>query len=238
MTPAEGRGKFESELRERIGQRYVDKHPFMRLFYAGKLSKTQMQVWILNRFYLQNNIMNKDAAILSNCPIPQVRRIWMARTIRREGLERPPGDIEGWLQFAESAGLRREQVLGARCLPGVRFAVDELVNFARRAPWVEGASTSLYELLARDELLLRVEALRTRYRWISPQGTKFFLARLAQLEADSAVLLEVILSYCKSREERKKAIAAAATMAEVVWALHDAIYMSAIVNNEPLRASI
>ena len=64
----------------------MDKHPFMRLLYQGKLGRAQVQGWIVNRFYLQNNISAKDAAIVSYCPIPQVRRAWMSRSFRREGL--------------------------------------------------------------------------------------------------------------------------------------------------------
>ena len=37
-----------------------------------------------------------------------------------------------------------------RCVPGVRFAVDAYVNFARRAPWPEAVCSSLTELFAPE----------------------------------------------------------------------------------------
>ncbi len=238
MANLRDRETFSRDLRRALAPGYIDKHPFMKLLYKGKLSKKQLQAWIVNRFYLQNNIMNKDAAILSNCPVPEIRRIWMARTIRREGLERPPGDIEGWLIFAESAGLRRGQVLSAKCLPGVRFAVNDLVNFARRATWLEGISTSLYELPARDELARRIQGLRSHYKWIRPGGMKFFLSRLAQLDRDSKVVLDIVMKYCTTEEMRDRAIKAALNMSDVTWTIHDAVYMNYVIEDRALSDSL
>ena len=40
----------------------------------GKLDRKQMQGWVANRFYYQINIPLKDAAVLANCPVREVRR--------------------------------------------------------------------------------------------------------------------------------------------------------------------
>jgi pyrroloquinoline-quinone synthase len=224
-----GRDQFEEEIRRRLEPRYVDKHPFMRLLYEGKLDKNQIRGWIVNRFYLQNNISAKDAAIVSNCPIPEVRRVWMSRSIRREGLELPIGDVDGWLALAEASGLERRQVTEAQYLPGAKFAVNDLVNFARRADWLEGISTSLYEVPARAELAKRIEALKARYRWIRPEGLRFFLSRLSQLERDSKVVFDISMKYCNTRTLQERAIKAALYMGEVVWSLHDAVYMNYVI---------
>ena len=216
------RDELIQRLRDTLGPKYIDKHPFMQLLYRGELSRKQVRAWIVNRFYLQNNIGSKDAAILSNCPVPEVRRLWLTRSIKREGLESAVGDVEGWLALGEAAGLRREAVLTARCLPGVRFAVNELVNFARRGGWLEGVSTSLYEALAKDELAKRVEALKSHYQWIRPEGLRFFLSRLGHVERDSKVVVDLVMKYARDRRAQEASLTAAGTYAEVVWAMHDA----------------
>jgi pyrroloquinoline-quinone synthase len=48
-------------------RRYHDQHPFHVRMNAGRLSRRQIQGWVANRFYYQENIPRKDAAILSNC---------------------------------------------------------------------------------------------------------------------------------------------------------------------------
>ena len=154
----------------------------------------------------------------------------MSRSIRREGREQPVGDVDGWLALAEAAGLKRDDVTGWAYLPGARFAVNDLVNYARRATWLEGISTSLFEVPARGELAMRIEALRERYRWIEPRGLKFFLSRLAQLERDSKLVLDIALRYSTTRELQESALSSAMYMAEVVWSLHDAVYMAYVIN--------
>ena len=44
-------------------------------------------------------------------------------------------------------------------LPGVRYAVDAYVNFARRRPWIEAVASSLTELFGPGAIRVRVAAL-------------------------------------------------------------------------------
>ena len=60
------RKEFEDNLRKK-GKGYHIYHPFHVMMYEGKLSKEQLQSWVMNRFYYQISIPLKDAAILSNC---------------------------------------------------------------------------------------------------------------------------------------------------------------------------
>ena len=63
-------------------RRYHDQHPFHVRMNAGQLSPPQLRGWIANRFYYQENIPRKDAAILANCPDLEVRRRWIRRIQR------------------------------------------------------------------------------------------------------------------------------------------------------------
>jgi pyrroloquinoline-quinone synthase len=229
---------FVAEVNRILEPRYIDKHPFMRLFYEGRLTKKQMQAWIVNRFYLQNSIASKDAAIVSNCPLADVRRIWISRTLRREGMGDTVGDVDGWLELAEAAGLRRESVLKARCLPGVRFAVEGLVSFARRGTWLDGVATSLYELPAKRELVERTAALKEHYHWIKRDGMRFFVSRLAHIERDTDAVVGLVMTYAKDRGDLRSAIKASLHMSDVIWSIHDAIYMNYVAVDSPLSASL
>ena len=55
---------------------------------AGELNPEQIRVWVANRFCYQRSIPMKDAAIVSNCPIREVRRAWL-----HAGLPQPTGAI-------------------------------------------------------------------------------------------------------------------------------------------------
>src|SRR6476661_7530545 len=80
------REEFVARLRAVGARRYHDKHPLHRRMNAGALSQPQVRGWIANRFYYQKNIPIKDAAIISNCPIREVRRIWLHRISDHDGV--------------------------------------------------------------------------------------------------------------------------------------------------------
>jgi len=238
LTKLLGRQEFLETLRKNLKERYQDRHPLMLMMYDGKLTRKQMKAWIINRFYLQKNIPMKDAAIVSNCPEPEVRRMWISRMLRREGIAHSIGDIDGWIGLAEAAGVTRDELSQARFLPGVRFAVDGYVNFARQASWIEGIAASLFEYFAKDELMKRIEAMRRHYAWIVPAGLKFFMSRLSQLDVTNNGTLGIVMKYCSTRELQGRALVAAVFLSEVNWSIHDAIYMNYVIEDRPLSDSL
>src|SRR5688572_32626732 len=85
------RDEFVARLRAVCESRYHDKHPLHRRMNAGELSSAQLRGWVANRYYYQVNIPIKDAAILSNCPIREVRRAWLHRITDHDGTREGEG---------------------------------------------------------------------------------------------------------------------------------------------------
>ncbi len=79
------RETFTAKLREVGARAYHDKHPFHVAMNEGRLSQEALRGWVANRFYYQRNIPIKDAAIMSNCPLREVRRIWIHRILDHDG---------------------------------------------------------------------------------------------------------------------------------------------------------
>jgi pyrroloquinoline-quinone synthase len=179
---------------------------------------------VANRFYYQENLPRKDAAILANCPDREVRRRWIRRILDHDGTRSGEGGIEAWLRLGEAAGLTREEVCDQRYLvPGVRFAVDAYVTFARTRPWVEAVASSLTELFAPDLMTERLAAFERFYPWIDRDGLAYFRARLDQAPRDAEHALEVVTEHCRSTEEQARAVAALSFKCDVLWSMLDAI---------------
>jgi hypothetical protein len=143
------RDEFEQRLRAK-GKRYHIYHPYQVAMNSGKLTKEQIQGWVYNRYYYQISIPIKDAAVLSNMPDRDQRRQWIQRIIDHDGTQGDEGGIEAWIWLGQACGLKRDEVTSLKyVLPGVRFAVDAYVNFARRTPWQEAACSSLTEWIER-----------------------------------------------------------------------------------------
>jgi pyrroloquinoline-quinone synthase len=222
-TPPAPPDAFIAELRAQ-GTRYHNLHPFHRRMDAGELTREELQRWVVNRFYYQKSIPLKDAAILANCPEVAVRREWIQRIIDHDGTGEGTGGIESWLRLGEALGVSHQQLESERgVLPGVRYAVDAYVNFARQRPWIEAVASSLTELFGPAAIRIRLDALERHYPWIDPAGLDYFRTRLVQAPRDAQYALDLTVHRCRTREQQEAAVAALRFKTEVLWAQLDAI---------------
>jgi pyrroloquinoline-quinone synthase len=246
------------EKLQAIGVRaYHDKHPFHVAMNEGGLSPEALRGWIANRFYYQRNIPIKDAAILANCPVREVRRAWIHRILDHDGVSSGAvesdssavalakadvlsgetdaletahttaneGGIEAWLRLGEACGTSRDELLDNRhLLPGVRFAVDAYVNFARSQPWPIAIASSLTELFAPDLMTARLAAFEKFYSWIDARGLDYFRRRVTQARRDSDEALAITLEYCNTPELQREAVRALDFKCDVLWSMLDAIH--------------
>jgi pyrroloquinoline-quinone synthase len=192
--------------------------------HSGKLTQKQIQSWIANRFYYQRNLPIKDAAIISNCPVAEVRRAWVSRIVDHDGAHAGEGGNEVWLRLAEAAGLTREEVLDERhVVPAFRFAVDAYVNFARTRPWPIAVASSLSELFVPDLMQERIAAFERHYTWVKPEGLQYFRSRITQARLDSDSALEITMRYCNTRQLQEETVKALEFKCDVLWAMLDAL---------------
>lgn len=225
MNPAWTKREFEDQLRAK-GARYHIHHPFHIAMNSGRCTKAQVQGWVLNRFYYQVSIPIKDAAILANMPDREERRRWIQRILDHDGTQGSAGGIEAWLRLGGAVGLAREELASlGHVLPGVRFAVDAYVNFARRAPWQEAVCASLTELFAPDIHKQRLASWPQHYPWIEPSGYAYFRGRLAEARRDVEHGLEVTLEHFRTRAEQERALEILQFKLDVLWSMLDAMQL-------------
>jgi pyrroloquinoline-quinone synthase len=228
VVPAMERPLSVEELRARLRavgeQRYHHKHPFHLLMHEGKLTRGQLQAWVLNRYYYQSRIPIKDAIILSRSEDPGFRRAWRKRVLDHDGDNNPEGGIERWIRLAKALGLPRERIISCKeVLPGVRYAVDAYVNLVKNRSLLEAVASSLTELFSRDLITLRMDALRRHYTWLS-DGLDYFEARLDQAPADAQFAFQFVADHAHTYDDQEKAIQALREKCEILWAQLDSIY--------------
>ena len=220
------REEFEAQLRTQ-GRAYHIHHPFNVLMNSGAATPAQIRGWVANRFYYQINIPVKDAAILANCTDRTVRRSWVQRILDHDGYGDDPGGIESWLRLAQAVGLERAAVENCHTvLPGVRFAVDAYVNFARRAPWPEAVCASLTELFAPEIHKQRLATWPEHYPWIEPGGLKYFQSRVSLARRDVEFGLAVTLERFRSRAQQERALQILQFKLDVLWQMNDAMALA------------
>lgn len=204
---------------------YYANHPFHALMHEGGLTERQLQGWVANRLAYQRAIPRKDAAIISNCPDPDVRRAWLQRIIDHDGTEPGGGGIEMWVRLGEALGVPREEMEDERhVLPGVRFATEAYVTFCKTKPWIDAVASSLTELFAPDLMRRRIEAFPKHYPWVRPEALDYFKSRLTQAPRDSRQGLELVLTHCTTVETQRRAFEALAFKLELLWVMIDTIH--------------
>ncbi|HEJ6929174.1 TPA: pyrroloquinoline-quinone synthase PqqC [Serratia marcescens] len=231
---------FEAALRAK-GAYYHIHHPYHIAMHNGEATREQIQGWVANRFYYQTSIPIKDAAIMANCPQPETRRKWVQRILDHDGYGGSEGGSEGgieaWLRLGEAVGLQRDTLLSeALVLPGVRFAVDAYVNFARRACWQEAACSSLTELFAPQIHQSRLDSWPQHYPWIDAAGYDYFRSRLGQANRDVEHGLALALDYCDTVEKQQRMLEILQFKLDILWSMLDTMSMAYTLNRPPYHS--
>lgn len=215
--------------------RYHDRHPFHELMHEGKLTKVQLQQWVLNRYYYQTRIPIKDALILSKSEDQAFRRTWLRRIQDQDGQQDGEGGLASWLELARGVGLDVEEVRSLRSvLPGVRQACDRYVQFVREASLLEAVASSLTELFAPTLMARRLEAWKQHYPWVSLDALGYFQLRVSRAALDSKQGVEFVVRYADTYDLQERCVRALIKKTEILWALLDCLHM-AYVDSGPKR---
>jgi len=218
---------FIDWLRREGARRYHDHHPVHVMMHEGRLTKEQLQAWVLNRFYYQTRIPVKDAIIVSRSEDAHFSRQWVRRIHDHIGTADGDGGLELWLRLAEGVGLDRERV--ASCvdvLPGVRFACDAYVQLVRERSLVEAVASSLTEFFAPDLMSRRIAAWEKHYPWVRPEMLAYFRSRVPRARRDSEEAIEFVVTHADTYAMQKKCVEALITKTQILWHLLDCVWLA------------
>jgi len=216
---------LETRLRAIGAERYHDKHPFHHKLHGGDCTPEQVRAWVINRYYYQCSIPMKDAAFLSRCEDPEMRRIWRSRIEDHDGTAEREGGIKRWLKLAEAVGLDPDYVASTRgVLPATKFAVDAYVRYVRDMPLLPAVASSLTELFAPKIHEQRIEGLLKHYDFANPVSMSYFQHRLTEAPKDVKYGLAWVLEHADTPEKEDQACAALTFKTDVLWAQLDALW--------------
>jgi len=234
MNDVRSRENLEARLRQIGAERYHDKHPFHHRLHSGECQMVEVQAWVINRWYYQSRIPMKDAAFISRCTDPDLRRAWRSRIEDHDGGTEEGGGLRRWLRLAEAVGLDPDYVASAEgVLPATRFAVDAYIRFVREEPLVAAVASSLTELFAPAIHGRRIEGLLQHYAFANTDSIAYFQHRLTEAPKDVEFTLRWVLDHAKTAEDQDRAVAALIFKTNVLWAQLDALTHAYVEDNIP-----
>ncbi len=226
------RDEFIEWLRSEGASRYHDAHRVHVLMHEGRLTRLQLQQWVLNRFYYQTRIPIKDAIILSKSEDPAFRRAWIRRIVDHDGERDGEGGLALWLKLADGVGLDRERVTSCRdVLPGVRFACDAYVELVQRRSLVEAVASSLTEFFAPDLMSKRIAAWEQHYDWVKKDTLDYFRSRVPRARRDSLEAVDFVVANAATYELQVRCVQALVKKTEILWHLLDCVEAAYITNS-------
>ena len=174
--------------------------------------------------------------MLANCPDREVRRGGCSASSTTTASGDDPGRHRG---LAAPGRGRRPGARGVTDLrhvvPGVRFAVDAYVNFARRAPWQEAVCSSLTELFAPEIHQQRLATWPEHYPWIEPDGLQYFRSRVQQARRDVEQGLAITLAHFNTRALQERALEILQFKLDILWTMIDCMQLRYGLQHERSR---
>jgi pyrroloquinoline-quinone synthase len=218
-----------ARLRNEGASRYHDNHPFHRLMHEGKLTREQLQAWVLNRYYYQTRIPIKDALIVAKSEDPAFRRLWIHRIHDHDGDGPDTGGLALWLRLAQAVGLDRDEVASCRSvLPGVKFACDAYVELVRQSPLVVAVASSLTEMFAPDIMSKRIVAWEKHYPWVGAEALAYFKVRVTRARMDGEEGVAYVVANADTRALQEACVAALVRKTEILWHLLDCVHAATV----------
>ncbi len=218
---------FLEWLKREGSRRYHDRHPFHERMHNGNLTKTQLQQWVLNRYYYQTRIPIKDALIVAKSEDPTFRRMWLRRIRDHDGEQEGEGGIALWLELARGVGLDADEVRSFRyVLSGVMLACDEYVRFVRQAPLLEAVASALTELFAPSLMARRLEAWKQHYPWVRSESLEYFQLRISRAALDSNQAVEFVVQHATTYALQERCVKALVKKADILWTMLDHLSMA------------
>ena len=217
--------QLEQALRDIGAQRYHNHHPFHKLLHTGKLNKSQVQAWALNRYCYQAAIPIKDLTLMARMENREMRRKWRERVEDHDGSQHSGGGIDRWLKLTGSLGLDEDYVVSlAGALPATRFAVQAYVHFVREMPLLDAIASSLTELFSPQIIAERVSGMLENYDFIEEDTLVYFRPRLTQARRDVDFALAYVLDHACTVDQQNAVCEALIFKCEVLWSQLDALY--------------
>lgn len=216
---------MEHSLRDHLltlQYRYHTHHPFDRLLQSGCATREVLQLWASNRYYYQDTIPRKDAAIVSKCRDSAIRELWTKHITTHDA----DGALSEWLLLTRSLGLSDEDVTQGRfLLPGTKFACDAYLQFCKDATWQEGMCSSMTHLFAGDIHSRRIANWPTLYPWIPDEAFTYFRKRTQTLPDEIDVTLQLLSDhFCQTPDRLSRAKQIVSFKQDVLWTMLDALW--------------
>lgn len=215
----------------KTSERHFTNHPFYRDMNEGRVSRTGIQLWAANRYYYQKTVPRKDSFILMNCTDEVIKNKVINRIMNYDELQQ----VTAWWNFCKAVELP-DKILDSNqlVLPGVKFAVDNHLNFCKNSNFRDSLTTCVTDTFGPEFHNIRLEKWKKNYPWIESSGFEYFTKRNLERNnrtCDGDFIIDYILEHYKTQEEQIHAFSIINFKLNVMWCILDAVQLKYLFFN-------
>jgi pyrroloquinoline-quinone synthase len=200
-------------LDQTVSKFHLLNHPFYQRWMAGTLTQPELKAYAVNYYPHVKSFPTYVSATHALADEMKLRQALLENLIEEErGEENHP---ELWLRFAESLGVKRNEMETDDLVPESRDLVSTFRKLTRKSLASGLGALYAYESQVPSVAHQKIEGLKKNYGMKDERGLKFFEVHKTADEYHSATTREAIDALAE--EERKEAHDAAETAAKALW---------------------
>lgn len=184
----------------RVARQHLLQHPFYQAWSRGELSLDALRDYAAQYYHHVAAFPTYLSAVHAQTDDAEVRRQILLNLMDEEAGS--PNHPELWLQFAESLGLKREEVKQISQWP----ATKNLIGTFRDCCGWRGTGVGLASLYAYESQIpavseKKIEGLRQFYGFTNPEGYSYFTVHIEADREHAAVEAEQIAQIVDDRQQ-------------------------------------
>lgn len=172
--------KHLDSIDRQIAARHLLTHPFYLAWTRGELSQETLQDYAGQYYHHVAAFPTYLSAVHSKCEDQPTRKQVLANLIDEEAGD--PNHPELWLQFAESLGSSRREVLTAEKQPETKALIETFRDVCSKGETADGlGALYAYESQIPAVSESKIEGLKKHYGFTEPRAYEYFSVHI---EAD------------------------------------------------------
>jgi len=224
--------KFIDEVNSTIENKSLLNHPFYQKWNEGKLTLTELREYAKQYYHFVKHFPRFVSCVHSNCDDVETRKVLLQNLADEEGYKTGIEDHPRlWMDFAESLGLKEEDVRNAKPIREVEDLVDGMYELTRSHDYTLGlASLYAYEFQVPAISRTKIDGLKMHYGIDSEKAIKFFTVHEEADVYHSKDEIDLIVSRNLSSDDQRKLINTVDESATLMWNFLDGVYNNYCVN--------
>lgn len=191
--------KIVEEIDARVARQHLLQHPFYQAWSRGELTLEALRDYATQYYQHVAAFPTYLSAVHAQTESAEVRRHILANLMDEEAGE--PNHPELWLRFAESLGLKREDVKRAEPWPATRALIDGF----RQCCGERGTGVGLAALYAYESQIpavseKKIEGLKEFYGFTDAEGYRYFTVHIEADREHAAVEAAQMAAVLKGSE--------------------------------------